>query len=100
MVFATKITLIPEEPHGVFDSIGTATRDVYAEIADVGMHEYYQARSAGLAPEIAFEIPYFLDYKGEKLLTYNNKKYRIIRTTTRNNQRVRLICERAEVNDV
>lgn len=98
MKIATTLTLIVEEPRGVFEDPGEKTRTVFAEVVDVGMNEYYQARSAGIAPEIAFDIPYFDDYKGEKLATWNGKTYRIVRTVRRG-MKERLVCERWDIND-
>ena len=98
MKIATTLTLFNEIPRGVFDAVGTDTTEVFAEVLDVGMNEYYAARSAGLAPEIAFELTDWADYNGQKLCEYNGKPYRIIRTTRRG-MRERLICERVDAND-
>ena len=98
MIQPTTITLFTETAHGVFDTIGTNSRTVYAEIADVGMNEYYLARSAGLSPEITFELTDYSDYNGEKRLTHDSKAYRVIRAYRRG-QRQRLVCERVDVND-
>ena len=97
MRIATVLTLYSEVPRGVFDSVGTDTRTVYADVAEVGMNEYYLARSAGIAPEIAFEIPEYSDYHGEKLLSWDDTMWRVVRTTRRG-MRERLICERCDVN--
>lgn len=56
------------------------TREVFAEVLSVGMNEFYQAMTAGVNPEIKFEIADFYDYNGEKELIYNNIRYKILRT--------------------
>jgi len=97
MKISTTLTLYTEIPHGVFETIGTNTREVFADVVDVGMNEYYLARSAGLAPEIAFELPEYSDYQGEKMVKWDNTMFRIVRTTRRG-MHERLICERVDVN--
>ncbi len=97
MKIPVTITLYTEQPRGVFDAPGTDTRTVFATVTDVGMNEYYQAMSLGLAPEIVFEIAVFSDYKGEKLLTYNGDQYRVIRASRRG-MKERLVCGKVDVN--
>lgn len=97
MKISTELTLYVEQPRGVFDTVGTNTRTVFADVTDVGMNEYYLAMSAGLAPEVAFDIPEYSDYQGEKLLSWEGQMWRVIRTTRRG-MCERLICERVDVN--
>lgn len=98
MKIATTLTLYNETARGVFDTVTTDTTEVFADVVDVGMNEYYLARSAGLSPEIAFELTDFADYAGQKLCKWEDQVFRIVRTTRRG-MRERLICERADVND-
>ena len=98
LIDPTVLTLYTEAPRGFFDTEGTNTREVFAEVADLGMNEYYLARSAGLSPTIVFEIPDYADYNNEKLCEYAGQKYRIVRAT-RVGMRERLTCERTDVND-
>jgi len=97
MIHPTVLTLYTEVPHGYFDTVGTDTREVYAEVADVGLNEYYLARSAGLSPEIVFELTDYSDYNGEKLCEYAGQQYRIIRAS-RKGMRQRLTCEKVDIN--
>lgn len=97
MIHPTILTLFPEQTRGFFDTVGTNTREVYAEVADVGMNEYYLARSAGLAPTIVFELSDYADYNNEKLCEYAGQQYRIIRAS-RKGMRQRLTCEKVDVN--
>lgn len=98
MVLATTITLISEEARGFFDTVSTTERKVFADVKDVGMNEYYVARSAGIAPEIVFELSVWTEYHGERLCDWESKRYKIVRTTRRGNA-IRLICEREDVNN-
>lgn len=98
MRIPVELTFYTESPRGVFDSPGDKTRTVLAEVADVGMNEYYQAMSLGLNPEIAFEMTDFADYEGEKLLIYEGIRYRVIRATRRG-MRERLICGKVDRNE-
>lgn len=97
MILADTITLYKETPRGVFDTVGTDSRTVYADIAEVGMNEYYQAMSAGLAPEIVFELADWSEYDGEKRLVYNDVPYKVIRAAKRG-MKMRLVCEKEAFN--
>lgn len=97
MISPTILTLYPEETRGFFDTASTNSREVYAEIADVGLNEYYLARSAGLSPEIVFELTDYADYNGEKLCEYAGQMYHVIRAARRG-MRQRLTCEKVDVN--
>lgn len=98
MILATTITLYKETPRGVFDTVGTDSRTVYADVADVGMNEYYQAMSAGLAPEIVFELADWSEYDGEKRLVFDNIPYKVIRAAKRG-MKMRLVCEKVDINE-
>ena len=54
-------------------------RKVRCTEKDVGLTEYYQATGQGLQPEIRLLIPYERDYRGERELEYDGKRYRVIR---------------------
>lgn len=93
------ITLITQQ-RGV-DAYGDAvlvetSREVFAEIASVGLKEFYQAAAVGLQPELRFILQDYLDYEGEQLLEHNGTRYRVLRTY-RTGQRLELTCTR-EVN--
>ena len=55
-------------------------REIFAGVRSIGTKEFYEAATAGMKPEIKFVIQDFLDYEGEKELSYNGYRYQIIRT--------------------
>mgnify|MGYP001486916702 CR=1 FL=1 len=74
------------------DSIKEETsRQVFANKKSIRQTEFYQAMATGLRPEIMFEVR-SPDYQGEQKLSYNGKKYTIIRTFSPNDEITELIC--------
>lgn len=57
----------------------TLYRKVYANKKSVRQSEFYQSTSAGLKPELMFEIR-SVEFSDSDKLKYNNKEYFIIRT--------------------
>ena len=96
MIRAEVITLISEDPaaHGVFDTAQETGRDVFAEIRSVGYNEFYAAKAAGIEPSIVFVLSDYDEYQGEKIVLFNDKRYRVVRTYT-NSQTIELTCELA-----
>ena len=94
MIRAEVISLISESPeaHGVFGATSENSREVFAEIRSVGFTEYYAAKSAGIEPSIVFMLTDYMEYDGEKIVGYNNNRYRVVRTYT-NGQTIELTCE-------
>ena len=82
MVRATTITLIGEDPsaHGVFEVPDNLENEVFAEVMSASQNEFYKARENGLAPELVFKLTDYGDYNGEKILVYDEKRWRVIRT--------------------
>ena len=56
-------------------------REVKITVKDVGLNEFYQATGLGLRPEKRILIPYERDYRGERELEYNGRRWRVIRAT-------------------
>lgn len=96
MIRAEVISLVAETPgaHGVFEARTETTRDVFAEIRSVGRNEFYKAKSAGIEPNIEFVLADYDEYEGEKIVLFDNKRYRVVRTYT-NGQTIELTCEEA-----
>ena len=74
------------------------SRTIYAEVKSIGQSEFYQAQAVGLKPEIKFIIADFLDYEGEKILSYTPyggvaEDYTIIRTY-RTGLNLEIVCKR------
>jgi SPP1 family predicted phage head-tail adaptor len=82
MIQAGVANLIAESPqaHGIFDAPAETTRKVYCTVKSVGQTEVYQAKAAGLNPELKLILAHAFEYKGEKLLEYQGERYGIIRT--------------------
>ena len=68
-------------------------RQVFANRKSIRQSEFYQAHMAGLQPEIMFEVRY-ADYADEHKLQHNGRRYIIIRTYTKNEETIELICQR------
>lgn len=56
-------------------------REVKITVKDVGLNEFYQATGLGLRPEKRILIPYERDYRGERELEFNGRRWRVIRAT-------------------
>lgn len=82
MIRATVITLIGEDPsaHGVFDVPDNIQNEVFAEVMSASQNEFYKARENGIEPELVFKLTDYGDYNGEKILVYDEKRFRVIRT--------------------
>jgi SPP1 family predicted phage head-tail adaptor len=72
-------------------------RQIFANKKSIRQSEFYQAAANGLKPELMFEIRY-LDYQEEQKIEYNNKSYNVIRSFTKNDEIIELICEGAVNN--
>ena len=82
MLRADVLTLVEESPkaHGVLETPQETTRKVYCTMRSIGQSEVYQAKAAGLAPEIKLVLAHAFEYKGEKRCVFRDVPYRIIRT--------------------
>lgn len=96
MIRATTIDLIRESPesHGVFDAPTETTVTVFAEVRSVTRNEFYQAKSAGINPQLVFMLTDYADYHGEKVFLYEGERWRVIRTYT-NGQTLEITAGRA-----
>lgn len=86
--------LVKENPsaHGVLDAPAEVLRMVYCKVRSVGMSEFYRAKESNIEPDIVFELSDYTDYEGEKVLIYNNKRYRVVRTYIAS-QKIEITCE-------
>ncbi|MBO4541940.1 MAG: phage head closure protein [Bacteroidales bacterium] len=82
------------------DTVQTFTeRTVFAEVKSISQSEFYQAQATGLKPEIKFVIADFVDYQGEKILSYKPfgasaaEDYTVLRTY-RNKINLEIVCKR------
>lgn len=81
------------------DTVRTFTsKNVYAEVKSISQAEFYQAQGVGLKPEIKFVIADYLDYEGEKVVSYcpyggETEDYTVLRTY-RNKINLEIVCKR------
>lgn len=53
---------------------------IYCNVKSIGLTEFYQAQSVGLKPELKIEAR-LIDLDGVSHFKYNNKLYKVLRTT-------------------
>lgn len=80
------IYLVRENPvaHGVFGNHEETRYQCYCRVNSVTRNEYYRALQNGLEPMYVFEMSEYADYNGEKIVIYNGKRYRVIRSYVEN----------------
>ena len=76
------ISLVKEtpSPHGVFETATETSRSVFCDIKSVGYNEFYSAQQAGIEPSVIFVLSDYSEYDGEKVIIWNNERYRVVRT--------------------
>lgn len=97
MIRADVIYLLAETPgkHGVFDVATYTERMVYCTVRSVGMNEFYRAKEQGLEPSVVFTLTAYADYDGERLLRWNDRVYRVVRTYV-DGLNIELTCEEGD----
>lgn len=99
MIRADVITLLSEEPHGVFDQNTPQETDVFAEIRSVRQKEFYLAMNEGIQPTYVFVLTDYADYDDQKLIRYNDELYDVVRTYTPvDGQTIEITVRKHEVN--
>lgn len=88
------INLINESDkvHGVFSTSTETTAQVYCEVKSVNRNEAYQSRAIGMNASVVFVLTCDADYSGQKELTWNDVRYRVIRTYVTDDG-IELTCE-------
>lgn len=69
------------------------TIQVFANKKSIRQSEFYQALTTGLELEIMFEIR-SIEYGGESRIRFENELYYIIRTHSKNEEILELICSK------
>lgn len=59
--------------------------------------EFYNAAANGLKPEIVFVVHGY-EYNGEKEITFEGNRYKVIRTYSEDFEELELTCERVAAN--
>ena len=73
--------------------VDSAPREVMANEKSVGSREFYQAAAVGMKPEVIIEM-YKGEYDNEPKLSHNGTVYHVIRTFSRNGEKIELTCSR------
>ena len=100
MMRADVIQLITENAakHGVHTPVTEMAREVYCTVQSVSRSEFYTAMNAGIQPEYVFKLALAEDYQGERVVWYNGKKFRVIRTYMTEDDGIEITCGRSDVN--
>lgn len=72
-----------------------SSRMVYADKKSIRQSEFYQAAAQNIKLELMFDMR-SVDYNGETLLDYDERRYKIIRTYDKDGEITELICSRLE----
>lgn len=94
LLFRDEIALIATTSgeNDIGDPVTNSTpRQVFANKKSIRQTEFYQAMATGLKPELMFEIRN-IEYAGESQLKHEGKTYSIIRTYSKNDEILELIC--------
>lgn len=87
------LTAITTSTDDVGDPIEVEVKTtVFCNKKSIRQSEFYQALAIGLKPELMFEVR-VMDYAEQEWLYFNSKKYQIIRTFTKNDETIELVCK-------
>lgn len=98
MMFKDTINLISTTTTKDADGFPVTTetsRTVYADKKSIRQSEFYQAAAQNIKLELMFDMR-SVDYNGETLLDYDERRYKIIRTYDKDGEITELICSRLE----
>ena len=100
MTYDNELTLISETFQE--DEIGnqipvTNETVIFCNIKSVSGVEFYNAANTGLKPEIIFVVDAF-EYGDEKLVKFEGKEYKVIRSYQIGIEEIELTCERVVGN--
>lgn len=73
-------------------------RKVYVDVESVNAQEFFDGGRNGLRPALRFSI-FAYDYKGEKVIEYNNEQYTIYRTYLKHYDQIDLYVEFKKGNE-
>ncbi|MFI8716146.1 phage head closure protein [Brevibacillus brevis] len=80
------------QSNGATASVSETTRSVYANQKSVSRTEFYQAIANNLKPTVVFEVHSF-EYENEQKLRHNGKEYLILRTYSKGDELIELVCQ-------
>lgn len=70
-------------------------RKVFVDMSSISLTEFYNAKVAGMKPELKINMREF-EYKGEENIIYLDTKYSIIRTYIKGNGIIEIVCSEFE----
>ena len=74
------------QDHGVFNKPEETKTMCYCRVQSVTRQEYYRALENNIEPVYVFILSEYADYDGQKIVIYNEKRYRVIRTYVTENE--------------
>ena len=88
MVRDDVIYLVNENPqdHGAFNRPEETLTRCFCRVQSVTRQEYYRALENNIEPVYVFILSEYADYDGQKIVIYNEKRYRVIRTYVTENE--------------
>lgn len=75
-----------------------AGREVIAQQGGVSRNEFYKAAAVGMTPSVVFVVSE-ADYQEERLIRFDDKLYRVIRSYPLPNRKIELVCQGEAPND-
>lgn len=84
--------------HGVHATVTETEREVMCTVRSVSRSEYYNALNAGIEPSLVFYLALSDDYQGERVVRYQGKKYRVVRTYLTEDDGIEITVGRSDVN--
>ena len=73
-------------------------REVIAQQGGVNRNEFYKAAAVGMTPSVVFIVSES-DYQEERLIRFDGKLYRVIRSYPLPNRKIELVCQGEAPND-
>jgi hypothetical protein len=66
---------------------------ILCSVKSAGRNDFYSGAAAGLRPEYVFTVHAY-EYSGERIVEFEGKRYRVIRTYQTGIEEIELTCER------
>ena len=77
---------------------GDTRREVFCRLQSIGQSEFYEASAQDFYPEMKFILADYLEYDNERLIDYDGRRFRVLRTY-RTGQELELVVQRASAEE-
>lgn len=77
---------------------GDTRREVFCRLQSIGQSEFYEASAQDFYPEVKFILADYLEYDNERLIDYDGRRFRVLRTY-RTGQELELVVQRASAEE-